>query len=216
MEPSRALTAPAPLPTSISTRSGGSTAGTSIFSTIMLTRSTATFRSPADSPGAPSSWASRKRTISAAVRLTVQVCDCSIATLSIASGQPPPMPVIETTSVPDASAASRTATAKDVRAVCEIRITASFGSGLAIERANSDEPDHRASSPASVSSSAPSSAACWLEPVPTSHTRRRRSSRAASDATSRAASRSSSAGCAQIARSSCVLMRSPRAAPPRS
>ena len=90
-----------------------------------------------------------------------------------------PVAVIETTAAPDSIACARARCAKAVSVVCEM-ITDSVGlRELGRSTQNVAEERQRASRLSGPNISAPSSAACWLVPVPTSQTRSERSIRSA-------------------------------------
>jgi hypothetical protein len=135
------------------------------------------------------------------------VCEVSFSTVSIASGIAPPRRVIGTTGRPARVAIVHTAPANavSVPALWLIRITPSpWANGGRF--ANDIELVGCAARPASSSIAAPSSAACWLVPVPTSQIRSTPRRRSAAEAGIGSASTASScSGWERICRSSAVL-----------
>jgi fructoselysine-6-P-deglycase FrlB-like protein len=105
--------------------------------------------------------------------------------------------------------AARARAAYAVSPVWLITTSASPGRGPLSQRAQLAAGYQRVSRPAPASIIAPSSAACWLVPVPVSTTRAAAASTAAGPARSSPAIRSIASACWPIMRSSAVGMRSP-------
>ena len=124
---------------------------------------------------------------------------------STASGHPRPCAVIDTTPAPRSIACARARRANAVSVVWEMITTASSALSAGGSPQNAAEERQRASRFPGPNINAPSSAACWLVPVPTSQTRFERPIRSAASSTGTVRTDSSRSACAAIVSDSAVI-----------